>query len=185
MAVPDLLEELHDQPVRVPRSGPQLRLPGETGFDLWCLTDPMERRHKEGDGAFWQHLDAMWQADPHPERTLAIKAEIDAALATGAIAYLPSDGVGRLYRLAQHCPWPGVLYVKAPVLIGGQELQPGEKFVFAVSHDDGKFERVVVVAPANEGYPEPFDVPAEKDVAIDTLLALFHRRGYRINRYGR
>jgi hypothetical protein len=184
LAVPALLDELHSQPVRAPRTGPQLRLPGEPGFDLWCLTDPMERRRMEGDGTFWQHLEAMWQADPHPERTLAIKAEIDAALASGAVDYLPSEGVGQLYRLADHCPWPGVLVVKTPVLIGGKELEKGEKFVFAVSHDDGNFERAIVVAPANEWLPEPDDVPSERELTTAMLLDLFRRRGYRVNRYG-
>jgi hypothetical protein len=185
LAVPDLLAELHSQAVKTPAAGGQLCLPGEAGFDVWCLTDPMERRRMERDGSFWQRLEAMWQADPHPERTIAIKAEIDAGLASGAIAYLPSGGIGRLYRLAEHCPWPGVLLVKAPMVVGGKSLEPGEKFVYAVSHDDGNFERVVVVAPANEGLPDPFEGPVEKDVALDTLLAFFRRGGYRINRYGR
>ena len=184
LAVPELLEELHDQPVRRPREGAQLRLPGEPGFDLWCLTDPMERKRMERDGTFWEHLEAMWQADPHPERTLAIKAEIDAALASGAVDYLPSDTLGQLGALADHCPWPGVLYVKAPVLIGGHELQHGEKFVLTVSHDDGNFERAVVVAPATEALPELHDAPSDTELGMAELLALFSRRGFRVNRYG-
>jgi hypothetical protein len=183
LAVPDLLEEIHAQPAPVHRSGPQLRLPGEDGFDPWCLTDPMERNRMADDGDHRTFIDAMWQADPHPERTLAIRAEIDAALATGAVDYLPSDGVGHLALLADRCPWPGVLYAKVSALIAGQELNPGEKFVFTVSHDDGSFERSVVVAPATDDLPLEEDTPTGKDLTVTTLIALFgRRRGYR--RYG-
>jgi hypothetical protein len=183
LAVPDLLEEIHAQPAPVHRSGPQLRLPGEDGFDPWCLTDPMERNRMTDDGDFRHHIDAMWQADPHPERTLAIRAEIDAALTTGAVDYLPSDSVGHLAVLADRCPWPGVLYVKVSSLIGGQELNPGEKFIFTVSHDDGSFERSVVVAPATDDLPFSDDAPTDKELAVAELVTLFGgRRGYR--RYG-
>ncbi len=183
LAVPDLLEEIHAQAAPERSSGPQLRLPGEPGFDPWCLTDPTERAHMADDGVYREHIDAMWQADPHPERTLAIRAEIDAALASGAAAYLPRDGVGQLARLADHCPWPGVLFVRAAAMIGGQELEPGETFVFAVSHDDGKFERSIVVASVTDADSFPDDTPSNEDLAVAELVALLgRRRGYR--RYG-
>ncbi len=183
LAVPDLLEELHDQPPPAPRpSGPNLRLPGEEGFDRWCLTDPVERRRMAEDGTFAERIDAMWQADPHPERTLAIRAEIDDALASGGVDYLPRDSLGHLARLAEHCPWPGVLYVKEPAIIGGDELEPGEKFVFTVSHDDGKFERSVVVAPVTDGAQYPIDVPNGGALGVTELLSLFSRGGYRVLR---
>jgi hypothetical protein len=183
LAVPDLLEELHAQPAPPQRSGPQLRLPGEAGFDPWCLTDPLERRRMADDGDYRRHIDAMWRADPYPERTLAIRAEIDAALTSGAVDYLPLDGVGQLALLADRCPWPGVLYVKSSALIGGQELEPGERFVFTVSHDDGSFQRSVVVVPATDDLPISADAPTDEQLAVAELVALFGRRpGYR--RYG-
>lgn len=177
MAVPALLDELQDPASSHPR------LPGDSGFDPWCLTDPMERRRLESDAAYRPHLDSMWKADPHPERTLGIKAEIDAALASGAIDYMPLDSLGPLGRLAEHCPWPGVLFVKTPVQIGGKEIEPGERFVFAVSNDDGKFERAVVVAPANEALPDLNDAPSAQELAAAELVALFgRRRGFRVTR---
>jgi hypothetical protein len=178
IAVPDLLDELRDP------SEPQLRLPGDRGFDPWCLSDPMERRRLEGDAAYLPHLDAMWQADPHPARTLQIKAEIDAALEQGAVDYMPLDSLGQLARLAEHCPWPGVLFAKTAVMIGGKEIEPGEKFVFTVSNDDGKFERAVVVAPANDALPELDDAPSSQQLAAAELVALFgRRRGFRVTRF--
>jgi hypothetical protein len=157
LAVPALLDELHDAPPVPQRPGAQLRLPGEPGFDPWCLTDPMERKEMEGQAVFREHLDAMWAADPHPERTLAIRAEIDEAAARDAVDYLPEEGLGLLSRLAGHCPWPGVMTVRERVMIGGNEILEGERFIFTVSHDDGVFERAIVVRP---GTSSPvLDVP--------------------------
>ena len=183
LAVPDLLAELHDEPPPAQRSGAQLRLPGEPGFDPWCLTDPMERQDKESVDVFLEHINAMWAADPHPERTLAIRAEIDKALAEGVVDYLPTDGLGQLTQLAGHCPWPGILTVKAPVMIGGSEVEAGEKFVFTVSHDDGDFERAIVVEPATYSPPLEPDLPDPVETAGEKAFDACVRFGLRVDRF--
>ncbi len=178
IAVPELLDELHDAPPPGRPAVPALRLPGEPGFDPWCLTDPLERIHMEHDAAYRAALDRLWEADEHPERTLAIEAEISAARARGAVDFLPAEQLGLLSRLADHCPWPGVLVAKTAVMIGGRQIDAGDRFVFTVSHDEGPVERTVVVAPTSGRLAVPDDLPPAKELGWRSLFELLVDGGY-------
>jgi hypothetical protein len=85
----------------------------------------------------------FWKKDPEPAKTLAIQAEISAAVEQGAADFLPED-VNPLTRRAQHCPWPGVLYAKTSLSIAGKALARGDSFVFTVGSSADGFERTIV-----------------------------------------
>lgn len=158
----------------------RLRLPGEPGFDPWCLTDPLLRARHEADAESRAAVERLWQADPQPDRTLAIHAEIAAALDAGAVDYLPPGEVGRLAELAARCPWPGVLYARAPALVAGRELEPGERFVLVVGGEPGRFERAIVAEPP-DARPELDGLDGDR-LALAELLALFGGAGFRVYR---
>jgi hypothetical protein len=184
LAMPELLEQKHDDPAPTPPpSGPsalRIFLPGEAGFDPWCLTDPMERRHKEADPAFKEAISRLWTSDPHPERTLSIRAEIGAAQEAGAVDYMPSGGVGTLDHLAESCPWPGVMYATRPVLIGGNEIEPGDRFVFTTGGDGEDFHRAIVTLPANAEPVFPDDTVPMRGLGLGQLLPRYGRAGFGI-----
>jgi hypothetical protein len=87
-------------------------------------------------------IEEFWRQDPDPASTLAIQAEISAAVEQGAADFMP-DEVGRLRRRADHCPWPPILYAKAPLVIAGKALAPGDRFVFIVGSSDRGFQRTI------------------------------------------
>ena len=125
----------------------QLFLPGDLGFDPWCLTDPLERRHKQGSEEAAAAIEELWKADPDATKTLTIQAEISSAREQGAADFMPDEG-GMLARLGSHCPWPGVLYAKTPLVIAGKELSPGDRFVFTIGSTEQGFQRAVVSVSA-------------------------------------
>jgi hypothetical protein len=59
--------------------------PGRTGFDPWCLTDPATREQWQRDAAASEAIETLRGLDPAPQRTLAVPAAIDAALARGDV----------------------------------------------------------------------------------------------------
>lgn len=116
---------------------------GSAGFDPWCLTDPASRSRWQGDPAARRAIDMLWAYDPDPTRTVAVQAEIDAALDQGKIAH---DGLGNFYC----CPWSAIFGVVDPVSIGGKRLRRGQQFTFDVSAEEvpegGPFKREILVA---------------------------------------
>ena len=145
MAVPALL----DRPeVRaVPVSGAPLPLPGQPGFDPWCLTDRHSLARWQQDPAARRAIDILWRYDPDPAATLAIQSQINAAVVTGSVA-------NRTPRGQHHyncCPWSTVYQVRKPVVIAGQSLRPMEEFVFDVSAeemgDGGPFTPQLLLGP--------------------------------------
>ena len=54
-----------------PVSARPLALPGQPGFDLWCLTDPYTRAYWQQDPAACMAIAMLWRVDPAPARTLA------------------------------------------------------------------------------------------------------------------
>jgi len=70
-------------------------------------------------------IERMWAADPDPVRTLAIKAEIDAALFRDDVAH----DVGHFDR----CPWSPIYLAKRPVRIGRKQLHPLQQFTYDVT----------------------------------------------------
>lgn len=152
-AMPELVERSAGAALRSPK---RLPLPGEPGFDPWCLTDPRTRSQWQADPAARRAIDVLWRSDPSPERTLRIQGEIDAALERGDIDYaVGPDGrrLGNYYC----CPWAPIYEAKRRVRIAGLRLEPKQQFTFDVSAEEifagGTFTRELMLGdfrPTNE-----------------------------------
>jgi hypothetical protein len=121
----------------------QMFLPGDPGFDRWCLTDPIKRFKWTEEPGSIAMLDAFWEADPEPAKTLALQAQIAAALEAGTIDYMP-EAAASLRTIARKCPWPGVLYSKGDLSVGEEQIETGDQFVLAVGSDEEAFQRRIV-----------------------------------------
>jgi hypothetical protein len=145
LAVPALLDRPEIR--AVPVSGEPLPLPGQPGFDPWCLTDQHSLPRWKQDPAARRAIDILWRYDPDPAATLAIQSQINAAVATGSVA----DTTPRGHRHYNCCPWSTVYQVRQPVVIDGQPLRPMEEFVFDVSAEEmgegGPFTRRLSLGP--------------------------------------
>jgi hypothetical protein len=122
-------------PAPAPRTAPPTKLlprPGASGFDAWCLTDPNARRLYRGDSKARKAIETMWGLDPDPERTLAIKAEIDAAHSRGDVTFA-NDRNGKPLGFFFCCPWGSIYSAVRPVTLGGVKLVPLQQFVFDVT----------------------------------------------------
>lgn len=172
LAMPQLVELLAMQ---TPRRSDQrttplvqmncnLSLPGRARFDPWCLTDPTSRDRWQRDSEAIEAIEEMWKHDPDPSRTLAIQAEINAALNRGDIAYA-TDRSGKPVGHFYCCPWSSIYVVKYPVSIAGRRLRTLQEFTFVVDADEvlegGEFERQILVGsfqPTTEiGYCNPHE----------------------------
>lgn len=102
------------------------RLPGQAGFDPWCLSDPGARQALHTDPTARAALEHLWAADPDPAATLALADEVRQRVADGSVA--PDPG-GNYYYCS---PWPTVYIVARPVVIGGRSLSPGQQFTLEV-----------------------------------------------------
>ena len=127
-----------------------LPLPGQPGFDPWCLTDPLARTQWQRDRAARRAIDNLWRFDPDPGQTLAIQAEIDAARERGDIAF--SGGrAGQAASFYYCCPWASIYVVRRPVSIGGRQLRTLEEFTYDVSAEEvaagGAFKRAILTGP--------------------------------------
>lgn len=126
-----------------------LTLPGGPNFDPWCLTDPATRNRWQADRRAVRAIEMLWAYDPDPAATLTVQAEIDAALAAGAI--MASTSRGRTLGHYYCCPWSALYQVRRPVRIGRTNLHAMEQFVFDVSAEEmaegGKFVRRIVRGP--------------------------------------
>jgi hypothetical protein len=91
-------------------------LPGGARFDPWCLTDRMTLERWQRDPRAAQEIRELWQWDPDPAATMALKAEIDGALQSGDVVPLAARGTGTCYF---ECPWSALYEVRRPVRIGG------------------------------------------------------------------
>lgn len=147
-AMPALLDR--PQFAATPVTGTRLAMPGEPGFDPWCLTDPASRRMWQQDPAARRAIDVLWSYDPDPRATLTMQAQIDAAVAAGLVTPgLSATGqrMGNYYC----CPWSPIYLVRRPVTIAGQPLRPGQEFALDVSAervaDGGPFTRALVLGP--------------------------------------
>jgi hypothetical protein len=123
-------------------------LPGGTRFDPWCLTDRASLRRWQRDARARQAIAELWQYDPDPAATLALKAEIDAAVAAGDVALLRArDGDTCYYE----CPWSALFEVLRPVRIAGRSLAVLQQFTLQAAADDvlrGRpFQRGIIVGP--------------------------------------
>jgi hypothetical protein len=125
-------------------------LPGQPGFDPWCLTDEASRGPFQRDPAAWRAITMLWHHDPDPAATLTLRAEIHAALAADAVglARRPDGrGVGYYYR----CPWSTIYAARHPVRLGGVTLRPMQEFALDVSVEQtaagGEFVRRLLTGP--------------------------------------
>lgn len=160
LAMPSLL----DQPsVGVATATASSRpLPGQPGFDPWCLTDPYSRASWRRDPAARRAIDLLWRSDPDPASTLTIQAQIDAAAAAGLIV-AGQDATGRKMGNYYCCPWSAIYLVRMPVVIAGRSLRPGQQFTFDVSAEEmmegGAFKRNLLMGPfhptSNIDYCDP------------------------------
>jgi hypothetical protein len=110
----------------------RLPLPGEPDFDPWCLTDPPTRSKWKADPEAREAIAALWRLDPDPGRTLAILAEIRAAVSRGDVVPA-TDRYGKPLGHFFCCPWGTVYSVVRSVVLGGQRLGTLQQFVFDVT----------------------------------------------------
>lgn len=148
LARPALLERPEVQVATV--TGTRLPLPGQAGFDPWCLTDPATRGRWQRDPAARRAVDVLWRSDPDPAATLTIQAQIDAAVGAGLISS-GVDAQGRRTGNFYCCPWAPIYLVRRPVTIAGRPLRPGDQFTLDVSAEEiaegGRFKRELVLGP--------------------------------------
>jgi hypothetical protein len=152
LAAPMLLDRGIAAPVRtpVPPGYTGLALPGQPGFDPWCLTDPVNRSLWQYDRAAREAIDTLWRYDPDPVATLRIQAELNAAVQAKRLVV-----AGTIRQTANYyfrCPWSAVYFVYRPVVIAGQPLTPIQQFAYDVSAEPmmeggGKFIRQLVLGP--------------------------------------
>jgi hypothetical protein len=123
-------------------------LPGGSRFDPWCLTDPRTLDDWRADPRARTAIEALWAVDPDPARTLAIQAQIQAALDSGAIGRVTGMRLGSYYFC---CPWAPIYQVRRPVTINGRRLAVPQQFTFDVSGEKlaegGQFVRRILLGP--------------------------------------
>ena len=130
-AMPRLIDSY--EPLR-PAVRPDLdTLPGGARFDPWCLTDPATLHRWQGDPRAAQAIRELWEWDPDPAATLALKAEIDAAVAAGDVVHLPAPYLGTCYF---ECPWASLYEVRRPVTVAGRRLRVLQQFTLEAAADD-------------------------------------------------
>lgn len=122
----------------------RLPLPGEEGFDPWCLTDPSTRAHWQQSSAARTSIREVWAADPRPDKTLAVQAEINLALDQGTVDYA-TDASGKRVGYFYRCPWAPIYVAKASIVIGGQTLHSLQEFTYDVTITEGSFKRGILV----------------------------------------
>lgn len=161
LAMPGLLD--HAGAGHASPAGQLLPMPGQPGFDPWCLTDPASRASWRRDPAARRAVGALWRYDPDPAGTLAIQAQIDAALRDGSIvAGVTADGrrIGNYFC----CPWSAIYLARRPVVIAGRRLRAMQQFTFDVSAEEmaegGQFKRDLLLGPFHPTYEVDYCDPA-------------------------
>ncbi|MFB9449174.1 hypothetical protein Dvina_30960 [Dactylosporangium vinaceum] len=145
-AMPRLLDDY--RPIRPSGRPDPASLPGGARFDPWCLTDRLTLKRWQKDRKAKQAIAELWQYDPDPAATLALKAQIDALVTAGDIAvFRTRDGSSCYYE----CPWSPLYEVRRPVRIAGRDLRVLQQFALRAAADEvaqGKpFQRGIVVGP--------------------------------------
>jgi hypothetical protein len=126
------------------------KLPGQPGFDYWCLTDPNAREQLKDSTRANRAIRKLWRLDPDPARTLALQAQIQAAFDSGHIAFA-SDGSERLGYF-HCCPWPPIYVANRAVTLGGTPIKLLQRFVLDVGALNAaeKFRRGLLVGTFRE-----------------------------------
>lgn len=148
LAAPELLDR--DEKPSATLTPRRMPLPGQPGFDPWCLTDPASRDSWRADPQARRAIDTLWRYDPDPAATLGMQAQIDAAVAEGAAERATGSG-GRVLGNYFCCPWSRIYVARRPLTLGHQSVRPGEQFTLDVSAEDvatgGGFRRELVYGP--------------------------------------
>ena len=118
---------LLDAPAASGGPGRARALPGQAGFDPWCLTDPDAARSLRHDPHARPALEHLWSNDPDPAATLALQDEVEQAAADGAITR--NDRSGGYYDCT---PWPTIYTTRRPVTLAGHTLTPSQQFTLDV-----------------------------------------------------
>lgn len=121
----------------------RLRAPGEPGFDPWCLTDPRRAALLKLQPSARLAIRELWDRDPEPARTLALKADIDTAVVRNRAGY----GVGHFHA----CPWSAIYVAKQPLRIGRAAVQALEEFTLSLEASGRRFRRSIEVGPFHPG----------------------------------
>lgn len=131
VAMPKLADSRPKPPPVVPVA-PRVPMPGEPGFDPWCLTDDNARMGLERDPEARMAIDRLWRYDPDPAATLRLAAEVRAAAERRDIGPAKNAKGNRLGHFFC-CPWGTVYEVYRAVTLGGSWLKPYDQFVLDVS----------------------------------------------------
>ncbi|MGY0237052.1 hypothetical protein [Longispora urticae] len=137
------MPRLLDRDFRPPRPAPRpdlARLPGGARFDPWVYTDPATVHQWRNSHRARQAIADLWDRDPDPAATLALKDSVDAALAAGDIAYHRDGEVTCYYET----PWSPLYEVRRPLRLGGRDLGVLQQFTLRISQEGDTFVRAVV-----------------------------------------
>ncbi|RYG46422.1 hypothetical protein EON79_10200 [bacterium] len=118
---------------------PSFPLPGDPGFDPWCLTDPRAKESKRKDREARDAILRMWDTDPDPEATLELIQAIRMAEIRRDIR--PAEERGKRIGPFQRCPWSTVYEVDRMVALPGEVLLPATWFALDIRFINGPFER--------------------------------------------
>jgi hypothetical protein len=103
---------------------------------MWRLTAAFQRPQRRANPADVEKLRQLWQADPEPDRTVAVHEELLAAVGAG---YVRQNGDEAL----RECPWSQVYVAVNQVTIAGVRLERNEKFAIQIGISGGKFSRTI------------------------------------------
>lgn len=141
-------------------------LPGDSGFDLWCMTSDTCKEAMQRDPEARKAIQTLWSLDPNPGLTLDIQEEVDAALMRGDIQFARRPDGSRFGHFFC-CPWQPIYEVLRPVKLGGTQLRAMQQFVFDVTAEGvnlgNKFTREIMIGnfhPTSEiEYGDPNEEP--------------------------
>jgi len=145
---------------------PKGAMPGDPGFDPWCMTAEWAREAFQRDPQAREAIRTLWDMDPNPARTLDIHEDIREALSRGDIRHARRpDGtqLGHFFC----CPWQPIYEVLRPVTLDGTHLRAMQTFVFDVTAEGlnlgNPFTREIMVgsfSPTNRTeYGDPNEAP--------------------------
>ncbi len=105
----------------------------DLGFDQWILTDPNLVTAKQNDPTAVQQLAEFWESVSAPQTLLALRQEVDHALATRFVR----RRTGRGY--ASIVPWPSQFLVVKTWTVSGTQFELGDLVSFYPERSsDGK-----------------------------------------------
>jgi hypothetical protein len=127
------------QPRKAPASGDAAgattqRAPSDE--QMWRLTATFQRPQRRANPADVDKLRQLWRDDPDPASTLAVHAEVMAAVHAGNVRANGDEGL-------RECPWGQVYVAVNRVTIAGVRLERNEKFALEVGMVAGTFRRAI------------------------------------------